>query len=249
MQDKIVLGIDVGGSGIKGGLVNVATGGLLGERLRLETPQPATPEAMAGTFAELVKMHQWTGLVGCGFPALIKHNVAHTASNIDASWVDVNVADLFSKASGCIVEVMNDADAAGIAIMRFGIGKGMKGVVLVITIGTGLGSALFLDGRLLPNTEFGQLIMHNMIAEQYAADSVRKRLELSWEDWGGRFNEYLNHLEDLLSPDLIILGGGGSKMFQEYEAFLHLETPVRPAFLQNHAGTIGAAFNAWQLHH
>lgn len=249
MQDNIVLGIDVGGSGIKGGLVNVATGELLGERLRLETPQPATPEAMAVTFAELVKMHQWTGLVGCGFPAIIKHNVAHTASNIDPSWVDVNVADLFSKTSGCTVEVMNDADAAGIAIMRFGIGKGMKGVVLVITIGTGLGSALFLDGQLLPNTEFGQLIMHNMIAEQYAADSVRKRLELSWEDWGGRFNEYLNHLEDLLSPDLIILGGGGSKVFHEFEAFLHLETVVRPAFLQNHAGTIGAALNAWELHH
>ncbi len=246
MEHHIVLGIDIGGSGIKGSLVDIRTGEMQGERLRLATPQPATPEAVADTFAQLVEMHQWKGLVGCGFPAIVKNNVALTAANVDKSWVGVNIADALQRSSGCQVVAVNDADAAGMAIMRYGIGKGELGVVLIVTIGTGIGSALFYNSQLVPNTELGHVILHNMPAEHYAADSVRKRQELSWEDWGARLSEYLRHLERIMSPDLFILGGGVSKQFEEYAAFIKVDTPVKAARLQNNAGAIGAAYYAWQ---
>ena len=247
MDDNKVLGIDVGASGIKGAIVDIKSGEMLTERLRLDTPQPANPENMATTFRTLVRMHNWSGTIGCGFPAIVKKGVAHSAANIDDSWVGTSVEGIFSEASGCPVHVLNDADAAGLAEMQFGLGKGKDGTVLLITIGSGLGTALFSEGVLIPNTEFGHIRMHGQIAERYAANSIRKELGLSWEDWGYRFNEYLHYIERLLSPDFIILGGGISKRFEEYSGFLDVETAVSPALLYNNAGTIGAAYYAYSL--
>lgn len=236
-----ILGVDVGASGIKGAVVDIRNGEMLTERLRLETPQPATPEAMANTFSELIRMHKWSGPVGCGFPAIIKNGVAKSAANIDRSWRGTNVAKLFSKASNCEVKVLNDADAAGIAEMQYGYGFGKKGVVLLLTLGSGIGSALFMDGRLVPNTELGHVFLHGKIAERYAANSIRKKLDMGWDEWGTRLNEYLMHIERLFSPDLIILGGGVSKRFDQFEGFLNINIPVKPAKLLNNAGSIGAA--------
>ncbi len=248
MQERHVLGIDVGASGIKGAVVDIETGELLNERIRLETPEPSTPEAMAETFAELVRAHNWRGLVGCGFPAIVKKGVAHSAANISKEWIGRNIIEVFSLAAGCPVEVLNDADAAGLAEMRFGLGKGQDGLVLMITIGSGLGSALFIDGQLVPNTEFGHIYLEGQkaVAEAYASNNARKRENLSWEEWGQRFNEYLLHLERTLNPDLILLSGGASKRFDRFESFITGETPVKPARLLNAAGTIGAAVYAYQ---
>lgn len=247
MDEHIVLGIDVGGSGIKGALVNTRTGELMSDRIRFETPQPATPEALAQTFAELAAQFKWTGYIGCGFPAIVSHGVALSATNIDKSWINCNADMLFSEITGCKVHMVNDADAAGIAAMRFGLGRGQKGTVLLITLGTGIGSALFHAGVLVPNTEFGHIYMqgHTEIAERYCADSARKREELDWETWGHRLNEYLHYVAKLLLPDLIILGGGASKNFEKYAHCLTLKTPVKAAMLQNNGGIIGAAWHAW----
>ncbi|MCB0549387.1 MAG: ROK family protein [Phaeodactylibacter sp.] len=248
MQERTILGIDVGASGIKGAVVDIETGQLLNDRLRLETPDPATPEAMAATFAELVRLHNWNGLVGCGFPSIIKEGVAYSAANISEKWIGTNVVELLSIASGCPVEVLNDADAAGLAEMRFGLGKGEMGVVLLITIGSGLGSALFIDGKLVPNTELGHIFLRNQknVAEQFASNNARKREDLSWEEWGIRFNEYLQNIERILNPDLILLGGGTSKRFDKYDSYITVRTPIKPAELLNAAGTVGAAIYAYQ---
>jgi polyphosphate glucokinase len=246
MQEHYILGIDVGASGIKGAVVDVQTGTLVNERLRLETPSPATPAAMAETFAELVRMHQWKGPIGCGFPAIVKHGVAHSAANISPEWIGTNIVEIFSLACGCPVEVLNDADAAGLAEMRFGLGRSLLGSVLLITIGSGLGSALFMDGRLVPNTEFGHIYLRGEIAERYASSNARKRESLSWEEWGQRFNEYLLYIERVVNPDFILLSGGASKQFEKFEPYLTAETSVRPAQLLNAAGTIGAAVYAYQ---
>ncbi|MCO6493994.1 MAG: ROK family protein [Phaeodactylibacter sp.] len=248
MQERKILGIDVGASGIKGAVVDIDSGELLNERIRLETPDPATPGAMAETFAELVRQHDWKGLVGCGFPSIIKNGVAYSAANISEDWIGKNVVEIFSLACGCPVEVLNDADAAGLAEMQFGLGQGEMGTVLLITIGSGLGSALFIDGHLVPNTELGHIFLKNQkrVAEQYASNNARKREDLSWEEWGIRFNEYLQSIERVLNPDLILLGGGTSKRFDKYEGYLDLRTPVKPAELLNAAGTIGAATYAYQ---
>lgn len=246
MQEHYILGVDVGASGIKGGVVDTQSGTLLNERLRLETPLPATPEAMAETFAELVRLHEWKGPIGCGFPAIVKHGVAHSAANISPEWIGKNIIEIFSLACGCPVEVLNDADAAGLAEMRFGLGKRVGGTVVLITIGSGLGSALFIDGRLVPNTEFGHLFLHGQIAELYASNNARKRENLSWEEWGQRFNEYLVYIERVINPDLILLSGGASKQFDKYEPYLTVEVSVKPAQLLNAAGTIGAAVYAYQ---
>ncbi len=248
MQEQTILGIDVGASGIKGAVVDVETGQLLNDRIRLETPDPATPDAMAETFAELVRQHNWRGLIGCGFPSIIKSGVAYSAANISKEWIGANVVEIFSLACGCPVEVLNDADAAGLAEMEFGLGKGEMGTVMLITIGSGLGSALFIDGKLVPNTEFGHFFLKNQkqVAEQYASNNARKREDLSWEEWGIRFNEYLQNLERVINPDLILLGGGTSKRFDKYDSYITIRTPVRPAELLNNAGTVGAAIHAHQ---
>lgn len=241
MHKDIVLGVDIGGSGIKGALVDTRTGALLSERLRLVTPQPATPEAMAKTFAEVVRLHEWQGPIGCGFPAVVKNGVALTASNIDDTWQDRSVQNLLTRACGQPVNVLNDADAAGLAEIHYGAGVHTMGTVLLITIGTGLGSALFRDGQLIPNTELGHLFLHGGIAEDYASNRIRKDENLDWETWGKRFNEYLQHLNLLLAPDLIILGGGVSKHFDTFSPYFHVETRVIPAKLENNAGIVGAA--------
>lgn len=240
-----ILGVDVGGSGIKGAIVETDTGVMLSERIRIATPQPATPEAVALTIRELVRQHNWQGPVGIGFPAAIQHGVARTAANIDKSFIGTSVADLFSQHTGCPVFVANDADVAGLAEMRFGAGKDHKGAVLIVTIGTGLGTALFTNGQLLPNTELGHIYLDNGIeAEAFASEATRDAEGLKWKQWGARFNQYLNTMEFLLWPDLIILGGGASAKMEKYAEQLTVKTPVVPAKFLNQAGIVGAALYA-----
>jgi polyphosphate glucokinase len=249
MSDHIVLGVDIGGSGIKGGLIDVEKGEMISERHRIDTPQPATPAAVAETFRELVAHFGWKGPIGVGFPAIVHHGVALSAANIDAGWVGQSIEKLLSEASGCHVFVLNDADAAGVAAMQYGIGKGEQGVVLMLTIGTGIGSALFIDGQLVPNTEFGHLYLkgHKQVVEKYVSKKAREAAGLEWEDWGERFDEYLHHLDRLLAPDLVILGGGGSKRFDRYSDKFTVNYRVVPAGLLNKAGAIGAAWYAWEM--
>jgi polyphosphate glucokinase len=237
-----LLGIDIGGSGIKGALVNAESGELLTERYRLETPQPATPEAVAKTVAAIVKNFDYQGTVGCTFPAIVKNGVTMSAANVDKAWIGTDADALLTEATGREVHLLNDADAAGRAEVTFGAGKDQKGVVILLTFGTGIGSALFLDGKLVPNTEFGHLhLKDGQEAELWAADRVRKDEELSWKKWGHRVEHYLKHLEFIFSPDLIILGGGVSKKSDKFMEFLELQTPVVPAKLLNEAGIVGAA--------
>jgi polyphosphate glucokinase len=236
-----VLGIDLGGSGIKGAPVDTTTGQLLEERQRVETPQPATPAAMAKALRQLVDSFQWRGPIGIGFPAIIRNQIVHTAANIDDSWIGQPGGKIFAEASGCPVKLLNDADAAGLAEVRFGAGRGQNGSLLILTLGTGIGSALFYQGTLFPNTEFGHIEMHGMAAEQYASAAVRKDEDLNWPVWGARLNEYLARMERLLAPDVIILGGGVSKKFEKFSRFLETSATLLPAQLLNEAGVIGAA--------
>ncbi len=240
-----ILGVDIGGSGIKGAVVDTATGKLVTERHRFETPQPATPEAVAATLAQLVTHFNWSGAIGIGFPAAIQHGIVRTASNISPSFIGINIDQLFSVATNCQCYNLNDADAAGLAEMHFGEGEGQSGVVLLITIGTGLGTALFTSGKLLPNTELGHLYLKNGIkAEHYASDATRKTEDLGWKGWGNRFNTYLTTMEELFWPDLIILGGGASKKFDKFKEKITIEAPVKPAAFLNQAGIVGAALYA-----
>lgn len=241
-----VLGIDIGGSGIKGAPVDLATGEFTAERIRLATPEEAKPDDVAETVAQIARQFDWHGPIGVGFPAVVQHGVIHTAANIDESWINVNAQELFSQATGCPTYVLNDADAAGIAEMRFGIGKerGVQGVVMVITIGTGLGTCLFVDGKLVPNLELGHIEIRGKDAERRASDAARQRKELSWEKWGGRFNEYLNRLQKLLWPDLFVLGGGISKTAETFLPYIDVPVEVVTARLLNQAGIVGAALYA-----
>lgn len=240
-----ILGVDIGGSGIKGAVVDTVTGELLTERHRIETPQPATPEAVAAVLAQLVLHFNWTGSVGCGFPAAIQHGVARTAANISKAFIGTDIDALFSEATNCPCYNVNDADAAGMAEMQFGEGARQAGVVLLVTIGTGLGTALFTDGHLIPNTELGHLYLDNGLeAERYASDAVRKIEDLGWKAWGNRFNAYLTLMENLFWPDLIILGGGASKKFDKFKEQLKVVAPVKPAAFLNQAGIVGAALFA-----
>ncbi|MDP5170390.1 MAG: ROK family protein [Bacteroidia bacterium] len=239
-----ILGIDIGGSGIKGAIVDTELGELLSERHRIPTPTPSTPHAVAEAIVKLTKQLEWNGPVGCGFPSPIHNGVAVMASNISDKWIGVNVEMLFSQTLGMPVTVVNDADAAGLAEVKFGGGKGRKGLVMLLTIGTGIGSALIAEGKLVPNTELGHLILKGDIAEKYCSDSARKRDELSWKDWAKRFDRYLNHVNKLFYPDLFILGGGASKKFDKFDDYLTVDAPVVPAELLNLAGIIGAAIAA-----
>jgi polyphosphate glucokinase len=239
---KTILGIDVGASGIKGALVDVQKGKLQGERFRVPTPDPSTPAAMADAFAEIVDFFSYKGVVGCGFPAIVKNGIAHSAANIDKSWIGTNIEGVFGQASRTQVLATNDADAAGIAEMRYGAGRDEQGLVFLITIGTGLGTALFYKGMLVPNTELGHLLWkNNKEVEAYCSSRARERLKISRREWAARFNEYLQHLERLFSPDLFILGGGESKFFDTYSDLLRPQALVVPAQLLNNAGIIGAA--------
>ncbi|XOV81172.1 MAG: polyphosphate--glucose phosphotransferase [Aestuariibacter sp.] len=240
-----VLGIDVGGSGIKGAVVDTVSGEMLTERHRIETPQPATPDAVAAVIKELVTHFDWRGPIGCGFPAAIQHGVAKTAANIDDSFIGKNIEQLFTKATKLDVYCVNDADAAGMAEFKLGKGKGMDGTVIFVAVGTGLGTAIFTHGNMLPNTELGHIYLDNgKKGEKYASDAARKRNELKWKQWAPRFNQYLKHLEAWFWPDLFILGGGASKKMDKFEKYLALNTPVVAASLLNEAGIIGAAVYA-----
>ncbi|MBN1922796.1 MAG: ROK family protein [Anaerolineae bacterium] len=243
-----VLGIDIGGSGIKGAPVNTKSGELLEERFRLPTPQPSTPAAVAEMVGEVARHFKWRGPIGCGFPAVVRHGVTMTAANVDAGWIGTDAAKLLAKATECQVVVLNDADAAGIAEMKFGAGERRKGLVLIVTIGTGLGTALFVDGRLVPNTELGHIELRGEDAEVWASDAARERKELSWEAWAPYFNEYLVTLERLVWPDLIILGGGASKKFDLFSSALTVKAEVVPAEMRNEAGIVGAALAFRKLH-
>ena len=240
-----LLGIDIGGSGIKGALVNPETGELMTERHRIETPQPSTPEAVAETVAEIVTFFDYTGVVGCTFPAIVKRGVTLSAANVDKGWIGLDADKLLTEATGCEVHLLNDADAAGRAEVTFGAGKDQTGVVILLTFGTGIGSAMFYGGKLIPNTEFGHLFLDDgQEAEAWASDRVRKDEDLSWKKWCKRVDAYLKHLEFIFSPDLFILGGGVSKKSEKYLEFLNPETPIVPAKLLNEAGIVGAALQA-----
>lgn len=240
-----ILGIDIGGTGIKGAIVNIETGKLLTERHRIPTPKGAKPADVADEVAELVEHFNWKGKVGCGFPALVTHGVAHTSVNIDNSWRGVNVETLFKDRTGLDFNVANDADAAGLATMQFGSGKGKNGLVFMITLGTGIGSGAFYNGMLIPNFELGSIPYkkHKRI-EYYASDAARKRKKLSYKDWGKRVHKFLRLIEKLFSPDLIIIGGGASKNFDKFSDQIKIRTEVVPAAQQNYAGIIGAALLA-----
>ncbi|HEV7203146.1 MAG TPA: ROK family protein [Jatrophihabitans sp.] len=239
-------GIDIGGTGIKGAPVDTATGELVTERKRILTPQPATPEAVAKVVAEMVSEAGWTGLIGATFPAVIKHGVAQSAANVDESWVGTDADKVFSEAvgPGSEVIVLNDADAAGIAEARFGAAKGVDGVVIMLTFGTGIGSALLMDGVLVPNTELGHLELDGYDAESRAAASVRDEHGMSYKKWAKRVNDYMTHVERLFTPDLFVVGGGVSKNADKWVPLLELKTPVKPAQLLNDAGIVGAALAA-----
>jgi polyphosphate glucokinase len=242
---ELRFGVDIGGTGIKGAVVDVDSGELTTERVRVLTPHPATPDSVVPLVADLVRGASYDGAVGCAFPAVVKDGVAKTAANIDHSWVDTSVASLMSAAlSGKVVTVMNDADAAGIAEMRFGAGRGVGGVVVMLTVGTGIGSALFLDGKLVPNTELGHLEVDGHEAERRVSEVVREEEELSRKHWAKRFNRYLEVLEGLLWPDLIIIGGGVSKAPEKFMPLLESTAKIVPATLANAAGIIGAALAA-----
>lgn len=236
------LGIDIGGSGIKGAMVDVDTGNLCSERIRMKTPRPATPEAFRQTILTIATSFKYEGPVGVAFPAVIQRGIVHTAVNIDQSWVGQNAAFMFSKYLNAPVSVLNDADAAGLAEMRFGRGSDVPGTVIMVTIGTGLGTALFYDGQLVPNTEFGQMYIKEKLAESWVSDKIRKSKDLSWKKWAKRLDKYLQYLEDLIYPELFIIGGGASKKMDKFQKhFKHVQTDVVPAYLENHAGIIGAA--------
>jgi polyphosphate glucokinase len=237
-------GIDIGGSGIKGAPVDLEAGKFATERLRIPTPQPSTPGAVADVVAQVVEQfgaEVGELPIGVTFPAVIQQGVARSAANVDKSWIDTDCDALFSARLGRPVHVVNDADAAGVAEARYGAAKDVKGVVLVATLGTGIGSALLIDGKLVPNTELGHLEIEGHDAETRAADSAREREDLSWEKWGGRLHKYFRTIEKLFSPDLIVIGGGVSKKSAKFLPYVDIRTPVVPAQLLNDAGIIGAA--------
>lgn len=237
-------GIDIGGSGIKGAPVDLTTGTLAAERVRIPTPQPSTPEAVAQTVGQILDEFDWTGPFGCTFPAVVQHGVTRTAANVDPSWVDCDAAAVLRTITGRDGLVVNDADAAGVAEVEFGAAGSRAGVVLLATLGTGIGTALIVDGHLVPNTEFGHLEIDGHDAETRAAESARDRDDLDWAQWGERLTRYFTHVENLLWPDLIIVGGGISKKYAKWSPYVSTRTPMVPAKLLNEAGIIGAALLA-----
>ncbi|WP_431954020.1 polyphosphate--glucose phosphotransferase [Actinacidiphila sp. bgisy167] len=240
-----VFGVDIGGSGIKGAPVDLGRGELAEERFKVLTPHPATPDAVAECVKQVVDHFGWTGPVGATFPGVVTHGMTRTAANVDKAWIDLDAAGLLSQKAGCAVTLLNDADAAGLAEMEYGAGRGRKGTVIVLTLGTGIGSAVFLDGALLPNTELGHLELHGHDAEKKASTKAKEDEGLSWEHWAKRLSKYLTHVEQLFSPELFILGGGVSR---KADKFLPLISGVRaeivPAALQNNAGIVGAGMAA-----
>lgn len=239
-----ILGIDIGGTGIKGAIVDVSTGTMLTERKKILTPQPATPEAVLDTVKQLVEHYEWTGKeVGIGFPSIIQKGVCHTANNVSKSWIGMNLIEFFGQGIGCKVSVVNDADAAGLAEVSFGKAKGNKELVIVLTLGTGIGSGFIHNGNVVPNIELGSIKWHKEKAEYTVSNKARKEEDLEWDEWGARLNEYLNHIIQIYSPSEIILGGGVSKKFEKFQPYLSLDrnVPIGTAAFLNGAGCIGAA--------
>lgn len=244
MGTALGFGVDIGGSGIKGSPVDVDGGVLAEERLRVPTPQPSTPDSVADAVAEIVEKFGWTGPVGITLPCVVKQGTAHTAANVDQSWIGTDAQSLFAERLGKPREqvvVLNDADAAGFAEMRSGAGSGRDGLVVLLTFGTGIGSATFVDGKLVPNTEFGHIEVDGADAEKDAAASVKDQLELTYEQWAPRVSRYIRSLEKFLWPDLIIAGGGVSRKEHKWLPLLETRTPIVAARLKNDAGIVGAA--------
>ena len=240
-----ILGIDIGGSGIKGAIVNLETGKLSIPKFRIPTPKSREPHAIAETVRSMVEHFEYEGIVGCGFPTIIKKGVCRDEGNLSKKWVGVNVEDLFKSTTGSDFKVINDADAAGLAEVKFGAGKDEDGFILMITAGTGLGSAAYFDGELIPNFELGQLsYLDYEKIEDWAASSIKKKENLSFKEWGARFNIFLNHIYKILNPDLILVGGGISRDWKKFEKHLKVNTKLAPAKLRNSSGILGAAIAA-----
>jgi len=241
-----VLGIDIGGTGIKGAPVCTEKGELLAERFRVPTPHPALPNAVADVVAEIARHFNYSGPAGITFPGVIKNGIVYSAANVDASWISTDAAKLFANHLQGKTVVVNDADAAGVAEMTFGAGRGRRGVVIMLTFGTGIGSAIFYDGRLLPNSEFGHLQLRGEDAEKRASEKAREDKGLSWKKWAAVVSEYLTDLETLFSPELFIIGGGASSKAGKFLPYLTAKTEVliAPAEMRNEAGIIGAAWLA-----
>jgi polyphosphate glucokinase len=243
-----ILGIDIGGSGIKGAPVDVTRGVLTRERVRIPTPDPSVPDAVSDVVAEIARQFEWSSPIGCTFPAIVKSGVTLSAANVDAAWIGYDAENLLRRKTGCPVVVINDADAAGLAEIRLGAGRDVPGVVMLLTFGTGIGSALFVDGQLVPNTELGHLTMHRgKETERYAAARVRTDKKLGWKKWAKRVNRVLAEFEALFSPDLFIVGGGVSKNFSKFSGYLEATARIVPAQFMNEAGIVGAAMAAARL--
>lgn len=237
-----VLGIDIGGSGMKAAVVDTISGEFVTKKHRIETPKPATPKAMADVVRQLTEHFEWSGPVGVGFPGVVQDGVIRTAANLHKSWVDVDGDELFTNASGCDVVMVNDADAAGLAEAKFGAGRDVDGVVILLTLGTGIGSAVLVDGTLVPNTEFGHLVLDGKIAEDRASSRAKDDQDLGYKTWGAELESVLIEMEKLFWPNLFILGGGISKSFDHFEKHLSdVRTRVVPAERLNRAGILGAA--------
>ncbi|HEU4319227.1 MAG TPA: ROK family protein [Acidimicrobiia bacterium] len=244
-MSSVHLGVDIGGSGIKAALVDVSDGSLVSERNRVDTPQPATPESVTEIYAEMVAGFDYSGPVGVGFPSVIRNGIVETANNIDQAWIGQKVADMFAGATGLETVVINDADAAGLAETRFGVAEGAKGLVLMITFGTGIGSGMFIDGRLVPNLELGQLELEgHKPAELYFSAKARRRDDLDWDQWGSRANRFLSHVNEVFNPDLMVVGGGLAKHWEFFVHTLDESLPLMPAEMGNDAGVVGAALVA-----
>ena len=239
-----ILGIDIGGSGIKGAPVNVETGELTEERIKVLTPKPSLPDAVTAAVNEVASGFSWEGPIGVGFPGLVINGIVRTAPNLHPSWEGEDAQAEFSNSTDLPVTVLNDADAAGLAEVRFGAGKDAQGTLMVLTFGSGIGSALFRAGALIPNTEFGHLEFQGEEAEKRASADARKHEKLNWDQWAGRVNSFLKHLEMLFSPELFIVGGGVSRKHENFLSKIDTLAPVVPAELRNDAGIVGAAMAA-----
>ncbi len=239
------LGLDIGGTGMKAAPVDLDAGDFAADRIRVETPQPATPASVAATVAEIVARFPSSGApIGITMPGIVRRGVVRSAANIDASWIDCDADTLFTEATGRDVHVVNDADAAGLAEATYGAAKGRPGLVIVTTLGTGIGSAFIHDGILIPNSELGHLEIDGHVAETRAANSAREQHDLSWADWAERLTAYYRHVERLFSPDLIVVGGGVSKKAGKFLPLIDIDTEIIPAELLNRAGIVGAALEA-----
>jgi polyphosphate glucokinase len=246
-SSRKILGIDIGGTGIKIAPVDISRGKIMQEPLKEETPRPATPESVLSIIKKMVKSLGWEGPVGCGFPGIVKNGIIYSAANLDEGWMNFSLKNALEKQVSSPASVINDADAAALAEMQYGVGRKWNqsggGVVLFFTLGTGIGSAVFINGQLVPNTEFGHMEMNGKDAEKWAATVIRERENISWKDWGTRVNEFLNRMEKLFSPDVIIIGGGISEDPQKFFPYLHINAQLLTAQMANEAGIIGAAMS------